>query len=620
MTITIKHIPEPKTDIPPARTGIVIKSIPNNVSFGPVREAIQGATFGFGDEAEAALRTLVGNDSYDSNHRAINAARDRYVADKPGEALAANLAGSFIAPGGLIGKAVRAATTPRMAIAAAAGGGLATGALTGAGSARPDESRLEGAGSGALLGAVGSSVGATVGRAAGAGINAVRKRAAAAPLPNDKAGAIYLGRLAAGGKTLDDVEQQVIPGTMLAEVSGRPAEGLAGAVVRRTPEAQGKVADIFEARRDSRAGDLLRQVQSDVAGGADFTINQISKLSDLGKKRSAPLYEMAFNRAAPVQSARIDELMSLPPFQAAYERAQRIAQLDGRSIPNHAPGQPLELRTLDYVKKGLDDLIYGSKRDPQSSIGREELRLIDGLRKEFVNEVDLNSPVAYQQARRVYSNAARVNEAAEAGRDAWKNGPEYVTDFLSDQAISMSEKEAFRAGASAGFKEMASKRRDGQELFRAMDSRHMRDVAQALSGDSLGGPSAIPALVARQKSQADFANRLSGNSATQARAAEDELLGNSISGAVDMARQVKGGNAVGVLQRLYDTHMAGTDKTRNALSDLMFNTDVGSNLESLRRLRVLEQMLQQQSGVNRAAVGAGIGVGSSAAAGGDLMP
>lgn len=620
MAISVKSIPDVKAASSSNQAGFVIKSIPEAASFGPVREAIQGATFGFGDEAEAAIKSMFGSGSYDGNHRAINAARDKYTEEHPGEALAANLAGSFIAPGGLIGKAVSVAATPRKALAVAAGSGLLTGAAAGAGSARPDESRLEGAAAGAALGAVGSTVGSAIGRAGGAGINAVRRKSAASPMPNDKAAAAYLGRLAAGGKTLDDVEGSIMPGTMLAEVSGMPAEGLAGAVVRRTPLAQGKIADVFESRRDARSGDLLRQVQSDVAGGSDVTMSQIAKLSDLGKKRSAPIYEMAFRSAQPIHSERIDELMSLPPFQAAYARAQRIAQLEGQSMPDYAANQPLELRTLDYIKKGLDDLIYGSKRDPQSSIGREELRLIDGLRRNFVEEIDQHAPPSYQRARSVYSNSARVNEAAEAGRDAWKNGPEYVIDFLQDPAVSMSEKEAFRAGAGAGFKEMASKRRDGQELFRTMDSRHMRDVAQALSGDALGGPSAVPALIARQKAQTDFAHRLSGNSATQARAAEDEMLGSSISGAVDMARQVKGGNAVGVLQRLYDTHLAGTDKTRTALSDLMFNPDAASNIDSIRRLRVLEDLLRRQDGVNRAAVGAGVGAGSSTAASGDWRP
>lgn len=614
MSFTIKSLPGPQGG---GTARLSIKSLPEAVPYGPGREAIQGLTFGFGDEIEAGIKAMLGRGTYDENWRAINQSRDTYVEENPGEAMAANFAGSLVMPGGLVAKAAHKATSAIRAAGVTAAGGAATGAVTGAGSAGPDESRLGGAGEGAVLGAVGAGLGAAAGRVTGAGINAVQRRRNAGVLPDDKAGAAYLARLKAGGKSLADVQQGLTDGDMLAEVSGRPVEGLAGAVVRRSPEAHGRAAGIIEERRGARAGDLLRQVQMEATGDSGSTMSQIRKLADEGKKRTSSRYEFAFRKARPIQSARIDQLMGLPPFQAAYARAQRIAQLDGKQIPDFQPGQAMELRTLDYVKKGLDDLIYGAKRDPQSSLGREELRLVDGLRRELVEQIDQHAPKDYRIARQTYAGEVRMVEAAEAGRDAWKKGPEYVADFLGNPAVSQSEKEAFRSGANAAFMDMSSKRRDSQELFRAMDSRHVQSVMQALAGDRLQGPSAVPAMVAKQKAQADFATRLTGGSATQARSAEDDLLGGSFADVMATAQQVGDGRLVEALRRIYDVNLAGTDKTRGALSGLLFNTDLAQNQRSLERLRRLDEMLLDRQALSRASTGAGAGAGSATLSSGD---
>ena len=61
--------------------------------FGPVKSDLQGLTFGFSDEAEAAFKALTGKGTYEQNLAAIGLAKQEFEQESPGTALASELAG-----------------------------------------------------------------------------------------------------------------------------------------------------------------------------------------------------------------------------------------------------------------------------------------------------------------------------------------------------------------------------------------------------------------------------------------------------------------------------------------------------------------------------------------------
>jgi hypothetical protein len=282
----------------------------------------------------------------------------------------------------------------------------------------------------------------------------------------------------------------------------------------------------------------------------------------------------------------------------AYKRAQSIAKLESKgkvSLPDFTPGQPLSLQQANYIKQGLDEVVYGAKRDPASSIGRQQLSLIDQLRGDFVREVDSQAPESYRMARGIYSSAARDKEAAELGADAIKQGPEFVADFM--QSASESERQAFRAAANAELQRKAGDLGQNAEVFRRLlDTPNRQAVMQQLS--QVEGPSSIPYFAQRQAQESDFATRMTGGAQTAPRQAADALLqdGESIPEQVMRQGVVSTGINRG-LQAMTDLYRTGGSKTANELGSMILNPDAMANMETLRRLGLLDEQLRRQAGI-----------------------
>lgn len=575
---------------------------PKPADYGFGSEMLSGLTFGFGDE----LRSAITGEPIES----IRAGQQAYRRESPAASTIANIAGSIptlaipgagaanIARGiGMAGKVGRAATT--------LGTGAAYGGLTGAGEATEGQ-RGTGAAQGAALGAATAPIGAAIGR----GIQAVGQRRAS-NLPADlQAQAILAGRMKASGIAPTSVAPR--EGQTLAELS-RPLETLAGSVVRRSPESAGKFSRIVEQRKSERKPELMATVSRELTGGEGQTVSQIEKITQAQRQSAAPYYRQAFDESQPIQSPLIDDLMTLEPFQAAYKRAQAISKLERDPIPEYVPGQPMTLRAANYLKQGLDEVVYGAKRDPASSIGKTQLGLIDQLRGDFVREIDEYAPESYKLARSIYAGGARNQEASEAGAKAWDAGPEYVSDFLS--GASEAEKAAFRAGANASLSQKASKLGANSEAFRRlMDTDNSRAVVQQLS--TVEGPSKVPALAGMQRAQADFEQRMMGGSQTAERRAADEMLAGEALPQQIAREGVKGTILNRAIQGVVDRATTGGDKVISELDALLLNPSRTANMETLRRLGLLDEQLKRQAGVRAGAYAAGAG-GTSGLLGGE---
>lgn len=169
-----------------------------------------------------------------------------------------------------------------------------------------------------------------------------------------------------------------------------------------------------------------------------------------------------------VNDPRIQEVLTHPKFKAAFEDAKGIvsteaaaAKLRGEDasqytmrelyIPREVKPGIFELelksipdvRTLDYIKRGLDSVIEkGYKGEGMSSA---EASALKALRNEYVKAIDENVP-AYAAARRKYAGEMEVKDALEMGMTGFnKLKHEEVTKFMA--TASDAEKEAFRTGA-----------------------------------------------------------------------------------------------------------------------------------------------------------------------------
>lgn len=167
-------------------TGYVLDEAPKSPPIGiaktAVDQAVQGATFGFGDEIESALAAPVLSvmngkpisENYEAAHKYAQDQVHQELQDNPGTSIAANLAGGLgtgVAGAGtkagsaladFIGSGGRAARIAKGTLA-----GSASGALYGAGSADEGQ-RLQGAEQGAASGAAVGGALPAIGSALGA--------------------------------------------------------------------------------------------------------------------------------------------------------------------------------------------------------------------------------------------------------------------------------------------------------------------------------------------------------------------------------------------------------------------------------------------------------------------
>ena len=164
----------------------------------------QGLLLGWGDEAEAWVRSKLGESTYEEAVAEIRAGNEAYSEDSPYASLAGEIVGGLIPTAAALvatpftGGASTAAASSNLARLASIGArrlgplgtagvvGATEGAIAGAGMAKEGE-RLEGAGTGAVIG---GTLGTGLQKGSELAINAINKRAlnkAASQVPDDSA-------------------------------------------------------------------------------------------------------------------------------------------------------------------------------------------------------------------------------------------------------------------------------------------------------------------------------------------------------------------------------------------------------------------------------------------------
>lgn len=139
------------------------------------REALQGLTFGFSDEAGAGLAALAASltsdakfsDAYDDIIKNVRGEQNTFRQENPVASAGAQLVGGVATGGAGLAKAANALAPVGSSIARAAGVGSLTGTVEGgiAGAGFADDDKLDGAKTGALIGASTGLVGGLVGGA-----------------------------------------------------------------------------------------------------------------------------------------------------------------------------------------------------------------------------------------------------------------------------------------------------------------------------------------------------------------------------------------------------------------------------------------------------------------------
>jgi len=603
--------------------------------FGPVKSALQGLSFGFSDEAEAGIKALLGKGSYEQNLASLQLAKEQFEQESPGLAMASEFAGAI--PTALVGGAgayraaqmlsqrapgIAQAVSPRVTGigGAAVGGGVASG-VTGAGTAEPGQ-RMAGAASAAPIGAaLGPAV--RVAPQAVSALPGVRQgldigREVLSKIPGvdittdfaRRADVKLLQALQQDGFSPDQIAARIQsikqsgykPETIM-ELGGTATRTLADTIAGY-PGARGFAAELAE----SRGAGQVERVMTDFRQSLRVDADAFELAEDIIKKRdaaAAPLYRQAYQEGGVISDDRFMGFMKIPQFKDAYARAKRIAALDGIDLPEKATDIEkiggFDLMTLDYIKRGLDDVLFTGKQ-PGSGIGKTELGKLKQKRNEFVAIIDEAGPASYRQARQAFAGPTEVADAIDMGRKFANIDPRQLAkDF---EKLSEAEKDGFRVGVFDAIKSEAEKGVEGRNIIpKIWNSIKRKDQVRALIGDDAFQELSDKLRRENLIKESDV-SIMSGSPTQRRQLAQREFEAEE--GIVPL--MADRGMVRGGLDYLLRSATGPGQPTAQALAPTIFSTDVARQLETMNRLRGLDELLRQEAARSAGTIGTGAGI------------
>lgn len=605
---------------------------------------LRGSTFGLLDEVAGGAGAVVDairapfSDKVDFNPvQSYQAWRDR----SRGEASATNKAHPIAATalevaggmGNVPAKAVRALPLSKAVVK---GGmfGAGAGALAGFGTGEGLENSISGAEWGAMLGLpIGAAAPVllpplinALGKGAKATVDGAKRLigypvAKAAPAPG-------LGRQVVAKAMMEDAVTPLRAGKALndANVRGVPLalgdlgdnlRGLTGSLSRKPGKARTLVREMVDARQAAQADRVRGAVVRDLGPIAN-PFEQGDALMAQAKAKAGPLYDEAY-AAQPIASPALDELLATPAGRQAVWRAKTIAANERRDptklgfaldeegnvvlnpvqhvaeegddlILNQSPQKVRSYspQTLDYVKRGLDDIIEAQRNPVTRQLHLDEAgRAINDVRANFVKEVDRLNP-AYGKARAAYAGPASARQAMESGRKALNYSDQEIERATMN--LSDADRQQFALGFRASMADALDRRVDGADKVGALlgSPRKRKALANVFGGEE--GLDNFLRTMADERLGNETYRAVRTGSPTAERVAEDENTSGLVEQGGLAAYNAVRGNVPGLLRQglnaAQDFRRFGAGKAaqraREDAAALLTETDPVKLRESLR--------------------------------------
>lgn len=584
----------------------------NNLVGGVADAATQGLTFGFADELGAGVRAgargitnlMQGKDADLSGNydRALadNRGREKqFAAEHPVAATTANVVGG-LATGGPVAKAVVAAPSIPRALGTAAATGAGYGALGGFGAGEGSfENRLSSAGTGAVAGGL---LGTALPVAGAVGNQAIGFLSNVSGLRNPRN--VALDQL---GRALR--RDEVTPTQARAELAGTQKPMAIVDAAGRNTQRLGRTVETIPGAGSDRAHDFLQERQLGMPDrvGADIGQNlsgddfhkTLDELNQIRRANAAPLYDEAYAQPF-VWNATIETLIDRPSTRQALGRARRIAEEEGRDptglgLDLDADGNvkinktAASMQTLDYVKRGLDDVVEQWRDKTTGKLVLDEAgKAINQTRAQFVQSVDALNP-KYAEARAAWGGPTRTMEAAQLGR-GYARGDAEVT-LARFRELPPGDQDAFRLGVARELAGKVENTRDGHNaVSKIFGSKAQRSRLQALFPDAQSFAAFEKAMKEEQR-MALTRQVVTGNSQTGRIAAEQDDAGALAQSAMDFA----GGGVKSVLFGLANRSIAKTrginEASADELSRMLFSADRAEQAKALAEVRKRQRQI-----------------------------
>jgi hypothetical protein len=530
----------------------------------------QGLGMGWGDEAEAWLRSKLGNESYETVLPKIRSEYGQYAKQYPiTQGVSEFVGGAAPGVGMMFVPGMQPAGLMRLGAL-----GAASGAISGAGSATEGD-RMSGAGGGALIGGgLGVSLPLAL-RGTGGAAKWLQERLFSTPkVVQDRALEKMTDAMRQAKVDPRDVQVQMaqdramgVPSVM---ANANPAlRDLAEAVAQRSGAGSNAIEKKLTTQRLG-ARDRVKAQTTAALKPVDYYGLEDNLTAQL-RNNAKSLYEKAYAHGD-VDDPRIVEVLKNPQFKAFFDKARSIADTEAQTaklkgedplkfaLPEiykpsgkfDASGAEIldlvklpDVRTLDYIKRGIDATIDSGFRGKGMSTA--EASALRDLRKQFVNAIDDNVP-DYKFARKTYAGDLEILDALRMGREEFKTlDPEQVKKMVD--AMSSGEKDAFRTGVARDiYGTIMKPSNEPNTAQRVIGSPDMQEKL-AMLFDNPAEFYLYKAALMRESQLYKESNKILGNSATARRTELSKSLDED-TGMIESAAKAATGNFSGALSGL----------------------------------------------------------------------
>lgn len=463
--------------------------------------------------------------------------------------------------------------------------GMGSAALISGGYDEPIGEQL---GTGAAIGGI-IGPGARIAKGAiGAGIDALKK-----PFQSSENYAVnkLAQALERDGVPLQELENRLMRlggDASVMDAGGANTLGLGRAVAGVPGGGKEAISEFLDERQAGQIGRVGESALKGLGIKAEDTFDKsIESLVERRAKMAAPLYSEAFKANQNIASKEIDRILGTPAGRKALSTAATKMQNDMAlmGVPDAELAEQarlagtyegggiaggLKLRTLDYVKRSLDDQIGSAIRVGEN----DNARILTGIKNQLVNEIDnADASGLYKKARAAYAGPSQSMEALEAGKrfirqDGTLNAKQLAS--MSDE-----DKKFFRVGAAKAVTDILHKTPDNADAVKRIFGSPAKREALASVFPS---KEAFNDFAKNAKAEATFfKNRQAvlGNSRTAPMLAEMQDAGIPIGlgNALEMTRGNFLGTAVNLGKAGYNKLTGLSPEKAEAISRLLLSAD-----------------------------------------------
>lgn len=350
-----------------------------------------------------------------------------------------------------------------------------------------------------------------------------------------KVGEALRSDVAAGGPGPLDIatRMEASPTEVLpVDVAGRNVRGVAGTATRTIGPGQEQMYKTLEGR-DALAGRILTGATDTMATGqpGQSTFLAGKALEAKARADATPLYARmqmhdALNPDLMAPGGELNNLFNRDSMKAAAQNALKIAREQGvdpasLGIGFNEAGDVVfqrvpSWRTLDYVKRGMDDVVKGA-RDQFGKLNTYG-NAANQTRIDLVNLLDRENP-HYAPARAAWGGPTQSQDVLEEGGRVFSKHPDEIAYDLAQ--LSPTDQQFYRLGAANKLKwELGQTSSGGDEARKLLGNVNRQDQLQAVFPNA-NDPGNLLDMARGEKLKFGTMRDLIGGSDTARRAVDD---------------------------------------------------------------------------------------------------